>query len=393
MSRLAKHEYFRVMYERYRRASHRERTPLLNELCRTCGYNRKYAIRKLNGVAPPRKPKPRRGRARAQTYSSGMLSILRQVWEAADYPWSVRLKAMLPHWLPWIRQRFPLTPELERQLLDISARQIDRRLGPHKRQLRRQLYGRTKPGSLLKHHIPIRAAHWEVRQPGWVEIDLVSHSGNSGDGLFIYSLNLTDICTGWVETVAVLGKGQRGVVTALDELIRRLPFVLRGVDSDNGSEFINDYLVDYCRTHHLQFTRGRPYHKQDNAHVEQKNWTHVRKLLGWQRYDSRKALEAMNGLYARDLRVMMNWFQPCVKLQRKERVGSRIRRHYTPPQTPLDRLPNSKAVLVLKELRQAIDPFDLSEAINRQLDAISQLANLRHSPKPIRNEDMGYLFR
>lgn len=394
MGRLAKHEYFRVMYDRYRRATRRERSSLLDEVCQTCGYNRKYAIRRLNGTAPPRQPKPGHPRARAQTYSSGMVSILRQVWEAADYPWSVRLKALVPHWLPWIRKHFALTPELERQLLAISARQIDRRLQPHRRRLRRQLYGRTKPGGLLKHQIPIRAAHWKVNQPGWVEIDLVSHSGNSGDGQFMYSLNLTDIFTGWVETVAILGKGQQGVVTALDEMVQRLPFVLCGIDSDNGSEFINDYLVQYCRTHHLQFTRGRPYQKQDNAHIEQKNWTHVRKLVGWQRYDSRRALEAMNALYAHDLRVMMNWFQPCVKLQRKERVGSRIRRRYTEPQTPLDRLPRSKAVRVLKELRESIDPFELSGRINQQLDAIYQLADVRHSPKPVtRKLDLGYLFR
>jgi hypothetical protein len=183
-----------------------------------------------------------------------------------------------------------------------------------------------------------------------------------------------------------------------------VPSVLCGIDSDNGSEFINDYLVQYCRQLHLQFTRGRPYQpqveqpwdvpKQGNAHIEQKNWTHVRKLLGWQRYDSRRALDAMNTLYAHELRVMINWFQPRVKLQRKERVGARIRRHYTEPATPLDRLPKSKAVRALQELRESIDPFELSEQINQQLDAIYQLAKLRHSPKPMRRKpDMGYLFR
>lgn len=394
MSRPAKYEYFRLMYERYRQASRQERSTLLDELCQTCGYNRKYAIRKLHSPRPPVKPKARRRPARSQTYGSGMLSILRQVWEAADCPWSVRLKALLPAGLPWIRRHFALTPDLEWQLLHISARQIDRRLQPHKRQLRRQLYGRTKPGVLLKHQIPIRAAQWRVQQPGWVEIDLVSHSGNSGDGQFIYSLNVTDIFTGWVETVAVFGKGQQGVVAALDEVARRLPFVLCGIDSDNGSEFINDYLVQYCRVHHLQFTRGRPYQKQDNAHIEQKNWTHVRKLLGWQRYDSRAGLAAINRLYAGDLRLMMNWFQPCVKLERKERVGSRIRRRYSTPTTPLDRLPKSKAVRLLQDLRETMDPFELSARITEQLNSIYQLANLRHSPKPVRRKpNLGYLFR
>ena len=188
--------------------------------------------------------------------------------------------------------------------------------------------------------------------PGWVEIDLVSHSGNSGEGEFIYSLNITDIFTGWVETYAVLGKGQRGIVAALDALAQRLPFALEGIDSDNGKEFINAGLLACCRKHHLQFTRGRPYKKDDNAHIEQKNWTHVRKLLGWNRYDRAGALRAINALYAKELRFMMNWYQPSVKLDRKERVGSQVRRRYLAPQAPVDRLPHSKAVHLLKELRQ-----------------------------------------
>ena len=271
---------------------------------------------------------------------------------------------------------------------------MDRRLQPFKRQIRKRLYGRTKPGTLLKHQIPIRAEHWNVNEPGWVEIDQVPHSGNSGEGEFIYTLNLTDIFSGWVESYAVLGKGQQGIVAALECLAGRLPFALRGIDSDNGSEFINAYLLAYCQQHHLHFTRGRPYHKDDNAHIEQKNWTHVRKLLGWQRYDSRAALQAMNELYANELRIMMNWFQPSVKLLNKERRGSRLIRHYSAAATPLDRLPKSKAIQVLKDLRQQIDPFELSQVIDAKLETIWELANDRHSPKPIRRKpSLGYLFK
>jgi hypothetical protein len=190
-------------------------------------------------------------------------------------------------------------------VLRISARQIDRRLQPHKRELRTRMYGRTKPGTLLKHHIPVQTEHWNVSQPGFTEIDLVSHSGDSSDGEYLHSLNVTDIHTTWVETQAVLGKGQERVRQALEVIAAALPFALRGIDSDNGSEFINDHLYRYCRTRDIQFTRGRPYKKDDNAHIEQKNWTHVRKLVGYVRYDSAAALAALNALYA-DLRLCQN---------------------------------------------------------------------------------------
>jgi hypothetical protein len=393
MSRRSKTEYWKVIYWRYRRAPKPEKHKILNEFCRTCYYHRKYAIRKLNGPPPTGKPKTSSRRPRGVTYGPQVISVLRGVWEAAGYPWSVRLHALLPLWLPWIRLRYRLTPDLGAQLLAISPRQIDRRLQHVKRQVAKRIYGRTKPGTLLKHQIPIRTEHWNVKGPGWVEIDLVSHSGNSADGQFLYSLNLTDIYSGWVETLAVLGKGQRGVLAALESLVARLPFVLRGIDSDNGSEFINDYLLAYCLKHHLQFTRGRPYKKDDNAHVEQKNWTHVRKLLGWNRYDSRRALGAINALYANELRIMMNWFQPSVKLEKKRRVGSRLVRQYSAAQTPLDRLPDSAALQMLKEQREQLNPFEIAHDIDKQLTAIWELANNHHSPKQPPKLKLGYLFK
>jgi integrase-like protein len=172
---------------------------------------------------------------------------------------------------------------VEEQLLGISARQIDRRLRAKKQAQRRRIYGRTKPGCLLKHQIPVKTDSWDVKTPGFAEIDLVSHSGNSGAGDFAQSLNLTDIYTGWTETRALLGKGQVAVQQALEEIRSRLPFDLLGLDSDNGSEFINWHLRHWCEENQIQLTRGRPYKKDDHAHVEQKNWTHVRKLLGWDR--------------------------------------------------------------------------------------------------------------
>ncbi len=377
-------EYLRAIYRRYREATKEMRGTILDEFCVNCGYARKYAIRLLNGP-PPGKNRPPRKR-RSPIYDPRLIQILEGVWEAAGYPWSRRLKALLPQWLPRIRERYRLTPDLERQLLRISPRQIDRRLAGRKLRLRKRLYGRTKPGTLLKHHIPIKTDSWNVTVPGFTEVDLVSHSGNSADGEFIYSLNVTDIHTTWVETRAVLGKAQSRVVAALDDMRQAMPFDLKGIDADNGSEFINHHLYRYSQTHAIQFTRGRPYKKDDNAHVEQKNWTHVRKIFGYARFDSPAALQAMNDLYGNELRLFQNLFLPSVKLVKKLRVGSRVRRIYDQPQTPFDRvcaaLPaDHPKVAALRNLRDSLDPFRLSQTIDQKLDRIQRLACRRHSPQ------------
>src|SRR3989304_6019249 len=254
---------------------------------------------------------------------------------------------------------------------------MDRRLAPRKRQLTRRLYDRTKPGTLLKHHIPLKTDHWDVTAPGFTEIDLVAHCGDRADGEFVHSLNVTDIHTAWVETHAVLGKGEVGVQEALATLRQALPFRLQGIDSDNGSEFINNPLYRYCQTHAIQFTRGRPYKKDDNAHIEQKNWTHVRKLLGYVRYDTPQAVDTMNELYRHELRYFQNFFQPSVKLLKKIRIGSKLKRVYDDPKTPLERVlesqqANPAKVAQLKKLRGQLDPFALSSAIAQKTETLSQ---------------------
>jgi len=314
-----------------------------------------------------------------------VVTVLAAVWEGAGYPWSVRLKAILPIWMPWIRQRYKPSAETERQLLRMSARQMDRRLAGKKSRCKQRLYGQTKPGTLLKHHIPVKTDSWNVTQPGYAEIDLVSHSGNSGEGEFGYTLNLTDIHTGWTESRGLLGKGQEGVRQALEEIQKGLPFELLGLDSDNGSEFINWHLESWCKQSQIQLTRGRPYKKNDNAHIEQKNWTHVRKLLGWERYDSCEAIEAMNDLYQNELRLWLNLFLPSVKLLKKVRVGSKVRRVYDGPQTPLERVracpqADRKEVARLEDMRKRLDPFQLARTIDRKLEGIYRLANRRLSP-------------
>jgi len=387
MSGKARWEYFRTVYPRYRKASKEERSVILNEFCKNCGYNRKYAIRLLNGQPPGENRKKRR--KRRQTYGPQVISILAAIWKAAGYPWSTRLKALLPLWMPWAEKRFHLTPQVQLKLLRISPRQMDRRLKDRKIRLRKGIYGRTKPGTLLKHHIPLKTDSWDVTVAGFTEIDLVSHPGNSAEGEFIHSLNMVDIHTTWVETRAVMGKGQTGIVNAMDEMRRSLPFVLKGIDSDNGSEFINHHLFKYSQKHSIQFTRGRPYKKDDNAHVEQKNWTHVRKIFGYVRYDSTAALEAMNDLYRNELCLLQNFFLPSLKLVRKTKVGSRTRRVYDKPQTPLERLSacgraDKGTIVKLKKLRDSLDPFALSETIDKKLEGIFAMARenrSRQTPK------------
>jgi hypothetical protein len=227
LGRKGKWEYFRAIYGRYHKADRMTKQLILNEFCLTTKYHRKYAIRILNGPPPGKRP-ARPERRRGLSYGHELLAILTSVWEAAGYPWSVRLKALLPAWMPWIRKRFKLSPALEKQLLSISPRQMDRRLAAKKNQQRRRIYGRTKPGYLLKHHIPVKTDSWDVKSPGFTEVDLVSHSGNSGEGEFGYSLNITDIQTTWTETRALLGKGQSAVQQALDEIEGMLPFRLLG---------------------------------------------------------------------------------------------------------------------------------------------------------------------
>ncbi len=264
---------------------------------------------------------------------------------------------------------------------------MDRRLAPYRQPVRKGPYGRTKPGTLLKHPIPLRTDRWDVPVPGFPEIDLVAHSGESGEGEFLHSLNQTDIHTTWVETRAVLGRGQAGVQQALAEMRQALPFALRGIDSDHGSEFIHAHLYRYCQTAGIQFTRGRPYQKDDHAQVEQKNWTHVRKLRGYVRYDSPAAREAMNDLYRHELRLLQNLFLPSVKLVRKVRVGSRLRRVYDRPQTPCERVrtcpeADPGKVAQLQALREQLDPFALAEAIDAKLTRLYALAHHRPKPEP-----------
>ena len=371
--------------ERYRKASKASKTRILDEVCAATEFHRKYAIARINLVETSRPSAAAVTRKREKLYGREVLAVVEKVWEEAGYPWSVRLKAILVLWLPAIRKRYGVTRALEVQLMAISPRTIDRFLQGKKRELRRRLYGRTKPGTLLRHQIPIKCEHWDVRNAGHLELDTVSHCGGNGEGLFAYSFNLTDIGSTWVETRSVLGKGEAGIVKAFSEMSEVLPFKVLDIDSDNGSEFINRNLYTYCDARDIGFTRGRPYKKDDNAHIEQKNWTHVRKLVGWDRFDTPDSVAALNDLYAHELRLYMNLFQPSVKLIRTVHKGSRKVRRYDQPRTPLDRLAgmpgaDRQKVEALLHLRSRLDPFALSRIIRQKLE---RLWEMRHTGKKI----------
>lgn len=283
-------------------------------------------------------------------------------------------------WIPWARGRFYFTPEEEKQLQAISPATIDRRLKPKKRILKRRIYGSTRPGTLLKHHIPIKTT-LDIHTPGFLEVDLVSHSGSSAQGEFIYTIDCTDIHTGWSELRAVMGKGQVRFLEAFKEIKQELPFPLKGIDSDNDSANIFYHLKEhFCDRENIQFTRGKPYKKDDNAHIEQKNWTHIRvRIFAYIRYESKETLEAMNDLYRNKLRWFQNFFQPSVKMIEKVQISSKIKKIYDPPRTPLQRVLGCKRIdheraSQLITLFRSLDPFELSETIDKKLDKIYRLA-------------------
>ena len=382
----ARRELAAAMRERYRKATRRHKGLILDEFCAATGCHRKYAIALLRH--PPERAQKAKAPGRPCRYTAAVRKALMAIWDAAGYPWSVRLKALIPGWISKARERFRLSQEVCEKLESMSPRTMDRLLAGEKRTRKRRLYGRTKPGALLKHQVPIRTDRWDVSDPGFTELDLVSHSGPCGDGEFLHSLNLTDIDSTWTETRAVKGKGQAGIVDALEQIRAGLPFELLGIDTDNGSEFLNFHMLRYCRKKKIQFTRGRPYKKDDNAHIEQKNWTHVRRLHGWDRYESEAALAAMNDLYRKEWRLMTNLFQPSVKLLRKERVGSKTRRIYDGAKAPLDRLAasgkgNPQAIAALLRLRSRLDPFELADAIERKLERIRNLSEAHRPPRTL----------
>ena len=376
----SKHEYLQAILERYHQATKKQKHKILDEFCAVCEYNRKYAIQLLNGrrTRAHRLQKQHRGRPKKYADPS-LLIVLRRIWIALNLPCSKRLKAALPLWLPFyaLQYRTTLSTKHYALLLSISPATIDRLMVAIRNSARKQGLCTTKPGSLLKQHIPISTDQWDVTQPGFLEADTVAHCGTSTEGIFVFTVNCIDLATSWREQRAVWGKGERGVLLALQDIEHSLPFPLLGFDCDNGSEFLNWSILKYFtnRKRPVHYTRSRPYHKNDNAHIEEKNWTLVRQYIGYQRLAQPCLADQLNELYRSDWRLLMNFFIPSTKLIRKERRGSQIFKVYDLPQTPFQRLIKSpvlspKTKKNLLHIYSSLNPFLLQLQVSKKITAI-----------------------
>jgi len=379
MSQQSRRELLAVVVPRYRAAHGTDRKRILNEFVASSGYHRKYAIQLLNH--PPKAPPVHKKRQRVSQYTAAVQRALITCWHATNGICSKRLVPYLPELVAVLEQHgeVQLDAQTKRQLLTLSPATADRLLRAERQRHRPHGLGTTKPGTLLKHQIPIRTfADWDDAVPGFVEVDLVAHCAESTHGEYLNSLTLTDIVTTWTECLAIRNRSQHTVYAAIVQARTRLPFPLLGLDSDNGTEFINDLLLRYCQQEQLTFTRSRPYKKNDQAHVEQKNWSIVRQVVGYDRFEGQRACEALAALYE-VVRLYTNFFQPCMKLQSKERLGSKVKKRYDTARTPYQRVLESTLVTQeskdrLQAQYRTLNPVALLRQIHRAQETLWQLA-------------------
>lgn len=378
MSMRSRQEVVERLKRRYEKAGRGYRRRLVDQLCSVGGYERKYAIKVLNG----NRPGPRggqRGGSRPR-YGEEETKVVAAIWKLGDYPCGKRLVAMLPLWLPAYEQRHGVLPaEVRQKIEEISAPTLDRLLAPYRMKVVKRRGG-TKPGRLLRTQIPVRCESWDIDRPGYLEADTVEHGGDSTEGDFMRSITYTDIYSGWMEQAAIWNKSGARVLAQTRKIESELPFPLLGFDSDNGGEFLNHALWRYFRrrVRPVHFTRSRAYRKNDNAHVEQKNWTKVRQLLGYARYDQPELVDIVHDLYRNEWRLLQNFFQPIMKLRKKERHGSRVKKTYDRPQTPVQRLLAWSGLAEdkrawIRHLQPTLNPIALSEAVNQKLQRIRRL--------------------
>lgn len=373
MVQQSKKEYVEAIWGRYRRVGRQAKGRILDEFTKVCGYSRKYAIARLSRPLRSRKSKP----GPACRYGRDVLTVLRAIWLMTDQLCSKRLKHALPIWLPWYEKDYGcLAASVRQDVLTISPASIDRLLKPVRLRYGKRGRGGTKPGSLLKQQIPVRTHNWDITKPGYLEADTVAHGGGSMEGNFVWSLTFTDIFSGWTENRACWNRGAHAVLEQIKDVERHLAFNILGFDSDNGSEFLNHHLMRYLnqRPKAVGWTRSREYRKNDNAHVEQKNWTHVRQLLGYERIAIPEAVAPINDLYAH-WNDLQNFFMPAIKLKAKQRIGSKIKRSYHPVQTPAQRLlecPDISAEQkqALRKRLERLNPIALKKEVERNLRSV-----------------------
>lgn len=382
MSQQTREEVLTKLRGRYQGAGTEHKRKLLDQAQEVLGYHRKSAIRALR--ARPVERGPRIITGRPITYDPGLLlRWLRPIWAATDYACGRRLVAMLPEWVPAYEQHERRLPaEVREKLLMASGRTLDRLLEP----LRVQRGGRslTRPGTLLRQQIPIRGSVWEEGKAGWLEVDTVALCGGSVAGEFVWMVDGVDYATTWVEVRAMWGRGQVGTLAALRDVEASLPFELLGLDSDNGGEFLNYHVMSWLqkRARPVFMTRSRPYKKDDNAHVEQKNWTHIRQCFGYERHDNEAVVAPINALVKGPYGQLLNYFHASLKLERKERKEGRLTRIYGDAKTPLARVLASAEVTPqtkrrLEQEKARLNPFALKQAVTQSLKEIASLRRQR----------------
>lgn len=390
MSFQARRELLVSVRPRYRKADRKTKTTMLDEFVAATGYDRKYAIWLLGQrPRPSEEPPPRRGRRK--TYGPSTQEALIWLWKFAEGLCGKRLVPLLPDLIDALQRhgQIILRPEIRQRLLSLSPATADRLL---KKARTTFDYGRTltKPGTLLRQQIPIRTfADWNEARPGFLEIDLVAHCGDTLRGEYVHTLTLTDVATGWTECVAMLGRNQITVRKAIDQARSRFPFPIKGLDTDNGAEFINATLVRYCEERRITFTRCRPYKKNDQCHVEQKNWNVVRRWIGYGRYEGQRSLAVLNALY-QSLSDYQNYFQPSVRLLSKERHGATVKKTYDQARSPFRRLmagadlkPARKEVLLAHF--EKLNPAQLQSQLQAGQNRLLKLAVPRQETYWVKN--------
>ena len=386
MSPKSKEEYTAIMAKRYKKVKKRnQKNAILTEYCRITRCHRKHAIRKLNNFKFFTKPKHKKT-GRPSKYSDPKILLpLKTIWLQANLPCSKNFKAIIPLWMPHYAETYePLDLKVVKALKSISPSTIDRTLKLIRPKFKKRGLSCTKPGSLLRKQIPIKTDQWDEFNPGCIEADTVHHCGESVEGQYALTVNYDDIATQWTEQRAVWGKGETGVFEQTKDVENSLPFATRAFDSDCGGEFINNHLYKYFTQRSknpVQFTRSRAYHSNDNSHIEQKNWTHVRQWLGYYRFDNPAIVPLLNDLYKNEWKLYHNFFIPSVKLIEKKRVGSKIIKRYDKPKTPFQRVLEADSCYVsnakkreLQKLFESLNPFDLRNAMEKKIAKIFKLA-------------------